>query len=290
MNPGSRYAALVTTNLSSRALPLVVVGFSLVFFWALVWFAIAGGGNLTDPTEILTQGAQATAQADSFHLSLAGEGSVEDRDSGDPVSLDGVSVEGDVDVAGDAAQVSFALPMLFGMSGEAIVIGEDMYLLSPMAGDHWLHLTSTSDEGEEPAGEPPTDEEIAAKVEELLTTDGVGIAKLADQPCGDDTCYHLQLSISAEAMAAHGEGMPDMGGEMSGMGDLMPNPKFSGPAVVDLLFQQNGLWLRSVTVASDGKSGDVSMTLDLSEYNTAFDITAPPADQVIEAEDFPLFP
>ncbi len=279
----------MTTNLSSRALPIAVVVFSLVFFWAWVLFAVAGGGNLTDPAEILTQGAQATARADSFHLSLAVEGSVVDQDSGDPVSLDGVSVEGDIDVAGKAAQVSFALPMLFGLSGEAIVIGEDMYLLTPMAGDQWLHLTSTPDESEESEGEPPTDEEIAAKVDELLSTDGVGIAKLADQPCGDDTCYHLQLSISAEALAAHGGEMPDMGGEMGGMGDLLPNPEFSGPAVVDLLFQQNGLWLRSVTMASEGEGGDASVTLDLSEYDTAFDITAPPADQVIEAEDFPLF-
>ncbi len=279
----------MTTNLSSRALPIAVVVFSLVFFWAWVLFAVAGGGSLTDPAEILTQGAQATARADSFHLSLAVEGSVVDQDSGDPVSLDGVSVEGDIDVAGKAAQVSFALPMLFGLSGEAIVIGEDMYLLTPMAGDQWLHLTSTADESDESEGEPPTDEEIAAKVDELLSTDGVGITKLADQPCGDDTCYHLQLSISAEALAAHGEGMPDMGGEMGGIGDLIPNPEFSGPAVVDLLVQQNGLWLRSITMASEGEGGDASVTLDLSDYNTAFDISAPPADQVIEAEDFPLF-
>ena len=279
----------MTTNLSSRALPIAVVVFSLVFFWAWVWFAVAGGGNLTDPGEILTEGAQATSRADSFHLALAVEGTVVDRDSGEPVSLDGVSVEGDIDVAGDAAQVSFALPMLFGMSGEAIVLGEDMYLLTPMAGDQWLHLTSTPSEGEEPAGEPPTDEEIAAKVEELLTTDGIGIAKLADQPCGDDTCYHLQLSISAEALAAHGGEMPDMGDEMGEMGGLIPNPEFSGPAVVDLLFQQNGLWLRSVTMASEGETGTASVTLDLSEYNTAFIITAPPADQVIEADDFSFF-
>jgi hypothetical protein len=280
----------VTTNLSSRALPLAVVGFSLVFFWALVWFAIAGGGNLTDPGEILTQGAQATVKADSFHLSLAVEGSVEDSDSGDPVSLDGVSVEGDLDVAGKAAQVSFALPMLFGLAGDVIVIGEDMYVLTPKAGDQWLHLTSTRAEDEETSDEPPTDEEIASRVDELLTTDGVGITKLADQPCGDDTCYHLQLSISAEAMAAHeGADMGDLDVLGQELGGMLPTPEFTGPAVVDLLFQQNGLWLRSVTVASEGKSGDVSMTLDLSEYNTAFDITAPPADQVIEAEDFPLF-
>ena len=64
--------------MSSRALPIAVVGFSLVFFWAWVWFAFAGGGTLTDPAEILTQGAQATADADSFHVSVTVEGTVTD--------------------------------------------------------------------------------------------------------------------------------------------------------------------------------------------------------------------
>jgi hypothetical protein len=213
-----------------------------------------------------------------------------DADTGDPVALDGVSVEGDVDIAGEAAQVAFSLPMLFGMAGEVIVIGEDLYLLSPMAGDQWLHLPAGPEEETDPAREPPTDEEIAAKVNEFVTTDGVGVSLLADQACGDDTCYHLQVSISAEAIAAHDGDMPDMEvPEMGGMGELLPNPEFSGPAVVDLLFDKNGLWLRSVVVASEGDDGNASVTVDLSEYNTAFDISAPPADQVIEAEDFPFF-
>ena len=76
---------------------------------------------------------------------------------------------------------------------------------------------------------------------------------------------------------------------MGGVGELLPNPEFSGPVVVDLLFDKNGLWLRSVVVASEGENGNASVTVDLSEYNTSFDITAPPADQVIEAEDFPFF-
>ncbi len=277
--------------MSSRALPIAVVGLSLVFFWVLVAFAVAGGGNLTDPAEILTRGAQATAHADSFHVSMSVEGTVVDADTGDPVPLDGVSVDGDVDIAGEAAQVTFALPMLFGMEGEAIVIGEDVYLLTAMAEGQWLHLpASPEDEETDPAKEPPTDQEIADKVNEFVTTDGVGVSLLADQACGDDTCYHLQVSISAEAIAARHGDMPDM--EMPGMGgagELLPNPEFSGPAVVDLLFDKNGLWLRSVVVASEGENGNASVTVDLSEYNTAFDITAPPADQVIEAEDFPFF-
>lgn len=280
----------MTQSMSSRALPIAVVGLSLVFFWVLVAFAIAGGGNLTDPAEILTRGAQATAHADSFHLAMSVEGTVMDAESGDPVPLDGVSVEGDIDIGGEAAQVTFSLPMLFGMEGEVIVMGEDAYLMTAMAGDQWLHLPASTDEEGEPGSEPPTDEEIADKVNEFVTTDGVGVALLADQPCGDDTCYHVQVSISEEAFAAHEEDMPDMGSpEMGPVGGLLPHPEFTGPAVVDLLFDKRGLWLRSIVVASEGEDADASFTIDLSDYNAAFDITAPPADQVIEADDFPYF-
>ena len=273
--------------MSSRALPIAVLVFSLVFFWAWVWFAVAGGGGLTDPAEILTQGAQATSDADSFRLSLTVDGRMTDADSGEPVSLDGMTLAGELDLAGDAAHVTFALPMLMGMSGEVIVIGQDMYLLTPMV-DEWLHLAEEPNADEEPSDEPRTDEEIAAKVEELLTTDGVSAAKLADQPCGDDTCYHVQVSISAEALAAHDGEMPDVT-DMGELGGLMPNPEFTGPIVVDLLFQQDGLWLRQVSMASEGDAGEATMTLELSDYNTGFDISPPPADQVIEAEDFPFF-
>jgi hypothetical protein len=158
-----------------------------------------------------------------------------------------------------------------------------------MAGDQWLHFTDTP-EGDEPTHEPPTDEEIAAKVEEFLATEGVSLSKLADQPCGDDTCYHLQLSISAEAIAAHDGEMPDVGGVGGDqLGGLVPQPEFTGPAVVDLLFQQDGLWLREVSMTSEGDNGEAVMRFELSDYNTAFDVNAPPADQVIEGEDFPLF-
>ena len=112
-----------------------------------------------------------------------------------------MTVFGEFDSGAEAAHVTFTLPMLFGMSGEVIVIGQDLYLLTAMTGDDWLHLAeepATDGESEET---PPTDEEIAAKIDELLATEGVSLTKLADQPCGDDTCYHLQLSISAEAMA-----------------------------------------------------------------------------------------
>ena len=284
-NRDTSYPAQVINSMSSRALPLVVIGLSVVFFWVLVWFAVAGGGALTDPAEILTRGVEATSEADSFHVTLTASGGVTDPESGMEMPLDGVTVEADVDLANEAADITFAVPFMFGMSGEAIVLGQDMYLKTSLSGEKWIY-TPAADEGE-PSPAPSGPAEIADKIAEFLATEGVSIEKLADEPCGDDTCYHLRLTISAEALAAHPDAMPDMGE----YGDLFPVDTFGGPVVVDLLFDHNGLWLRQVsTVAADPESGDVGLTLALSQYNESFDISAPPPDQVTEEGEFPLFP
>lgn len=273
------------TSLRSRALPIAMGIFGVLFIGALAVLAIAGGATLTDPAEILTRGVEATAEADSFHVAATMTGTITDPDTGANMPLDGVRVDGDVDIAGEAAHVTFAVPFLLGLSGEAIVLGEDVYLLSSLTGDKWVHTPATSESS--PSPEPTTPAEIADKVAEFLATEGVSAEKLADEACGEDTCYHVRLSISEEALATHPDAMPDMGE----YGSFLPDAAFSGPVVVDLLFDHDGLWLRQVsTSAADPESGDASLTLTLSQYNQPFDIAAPPADEVTEEGDFPLFP
>jgi hypothetical protein len=268
----------------SRALPIAVFGLVVVFLTAVVWYAVAGRASLTDPAEILTRGAEATSEADSFHVALTVAGSIEDPDTGASTPLDGVAVEADVDLANEAAYVTFAVPFLLGLSGEAIVLGEDMYLMSSLSGDKWIHTASS--EGH-PTPEPSSPAEIADKVNEFLATEGVSAETLADEECGEDTCYHIRVSISEEARAAHPDPMPDMGE----YGSFLPDDAFSGPVVMDLLFERDGLWLRQVsTSAADPESGDASLTLILTQYNEKFEITAPPADQVADQGEFPLFP
>ena len=273
------------TTLRPRALPIAIGIFGVLFVGALAAFAFAGGATLTDPAEILTRGAEATSEADSVHVALTVTGTITDPDTGANMPLDGVSVEGDIDIAGEAAHVTFAVPFLLGLSGEAIVLGEDAYVLSSLTGDMWVHTPATSESS--PSPEPTEAAEIADKVAEFLATEGVSAEKLADEECGEDTCYHVRLTISEEALAAHPDAMPDMGE----YGSFLPDPAFSGPVVVDLLFARDGLWLRQVsTSAADPESGDASLTLTLSQYNQPFDIAAPPADQVTEEGEFPLFP
>ena len=42
-------------------------------------------------------------------------------------------------------------------------------------------------------------------------------------------------------------------------------------------------------MTSEGEDGTASFVVELSEFNTSFDISPPPADQVIEGEDVPFF-
>ena len=253
----------MTSTMSSRALPFAVIGLSFVFFWALVVNAMSGG-TLTDPAEILTRGAEATAEADSFAFAATFGGGITDPMTGtQDVPLDGVE-----------------------LSGEAIVIGSDTYLLTSLTGDKWVHSTSEPMPEESPA---PDAGEIADKVAELLATEGVTLHKLDDTACGNDTCYQLRLTIPAEVLAEHG-GMPDMGDLGGGMGDLLPEDLFGGPMVLDLQFQHDGLWLRQVATGADaGEDGAFTVSVDFRDYNADFDISAPPADQVTEEGEFPLF-
>ena len=66
-----------------------------------------------------------------------------------------------------------------------------------------------------------------------------------------------------------------------------PADLLRGPLVVDLLFQQNGLWLRSVSAGADvGGPNATTFTVAFSNWNQSVDISAPPADQVTEEGDY----
>jgi hypothetical protein len=278
----------VTTALRSRSLLLVAVALSAAALLAVVVFVVVGGTALTDPAEILTRGAQATGEAESFHVSVTFDGAVTDPDTGTSVPLNGVTFAGDVDAAGKSAHFTFAVPFLLGLSGEAIVLGEDVYVQSSLSGEKWIHMPASSDLGPSPL---PTatlgPEEMANKIAEFLATEGVSAEKLADDECGDDTCYHVRITISAEAFAVHREDMPDMGE----YGSLLPEGAFDGPMVVDLLFDRGGLWLRQMSTSFAGEgSEEVSVTVTLSDYNASFEISPPPSDEISDEGEFPLFP
>ena len=97
--------------------------------------ACQGTPALTDPTDIITQGLEATTSLKSFHVSLALDGSITMPETGGSIDLGSTSLEADVDIGGKQAHLNFAVPAFLGLSGEALLIGQDLWVKTSMGGD-----------------------------------------------------------------------------------------------------------------------------------------------------------
>ena len=271
----------------SRSLGVILVAVGSLIALLLVAVVVLGG-TLTDPAEILRRGYQAGAEVDSLHMSLSVEGSVTDPETGANMPLDGITLEGDVDAAVPAMHFTFAAPMILGMTGEMILIGEDLYFKSSLSGTQWLHMPFSS------AGLPmpmptPNPSAMVAQVEELLATEGVTVDKLEDTSCGDGTCYHVRLTIPLEALAslAGSSGYPDYPGAF---GKVFTEELFGGPFVVDQLYDRDSFLLYELSFnVSPQDVGDIGLTMTFTDYNVPVEVSPPPPDEISE-EEFPLFP
>lgn len=228
---------------------------------------------LTSPTDIITQGLEATAKLNSFHMSLAVDGSFSMPESDGTVKLDGTTLEADVDIQAKNVHLTFGVPALLGLAGEVLVIGQDVYVKTSMTGDKWSHQTSDVTGSASPA-ESFDPASIVDNVGDFLLKDGVVTTKLADVACGDRQCYQVSVSIPPDQMADAGA-----------VASLDPGAIFGDALVLNLLFDREKGWLTEVStdVASDS-IGTFSATLSFSNFDEAVTLSAPPSAEVTEGE------
>jgi hypothetical protein len=227
----------------------------------------------SDPTDIITKGLEATAKLQSFHMSLALDGSFTMPDSGGSFNLDSTSLEADIDIGARDGHLTFAIPALLGLSGEVLVIGKDVYVKTSM-GDKWSHSTNDIT-GHSPAPSASPDTASMVKdVKEFLAKDGVVTKNLGDVACGDRQCYQVSVSIPSSLMTDAGA-----------VASMDPSTIFGDALVLNLLFDRQSLWLTelSTDVASD-KVGTFSVTLSFSHFDEAVTFSPPPDAQVTEGE------
>lgn len=229
----------------------------------------SAGPAIADPDEIVAQGVQKTGELDTFHLSVTLDGSFTVPEMGGQIDLDDVSLEGDLDVESKSGHLTFAMPSLFGLEGEFITDGTDMYTRMSLTGEQWTKTPV----GEEDA--PPVDPvQILSQVEEFLDEDGVETEKLDDVDCGDRRCYLVRLTVPAEVLAQTDVEAPVDAGDL--VGEAL---------VLDLQFDRENLWLTSASTSlASEEVGTFSVRLTLSAFNENVDIELPPADQVTEGE------
>lgn len=227
--------------------------------------AACGAGSppaLTDPTEILTKAVAALQAAKSVHVEASVEGTVSADltglgSSGD-MNLAGTTLSADLDLAGGNAHVTAAAPALLGLTADIIVIGPDTYTKISLTGEKYQKsATSTTD---------PTDPAVALKgVTDFLANPAVSPTKKDDATCGSKSCYAIEINLAAADLAT-----------------LMPGTDV-GDATVDamVLIEKDTLHPVSATVTLKGSTvGELTLKVALRDWDKAFSISAPPADQV----------
>jgi len=244
-----------------------------------VVLAACGAGALSDPKEIITQGLDKTGAVKSFHVSVTVTGNVTEPSSGTSIALDGTTLEGDVATSGSAS-LTFAVPTMLGLKGDVLVVDKkDLYVKSTLTGAKWSHqaMPIPSPAASGASASPGADvAAMVAKLKEFLAKDGVVTKKLDDVTCGDRKCYHLQVTIPSSVMA-------DSMASASPKPSLNPADIFGDALVLDLQFDQESLWLTSLSTSIDSaKVGTINLTVTLSAFNEAVTVTPPPADQVQE--------
>ena len=266
--------------MTRRLLSLVAAG--------TVLFAACSGGAaatpaLSDPKAILTDSTASLQNLKSVHFNVAVTGSVDagaltggSDASPDPnasptmLDLSGTTISGDVDIADSSGQVAVSVPALLAFSANLVEVGGVAYVKTSLGDSKYAKLdlgalTSSLPIPSLPAIGSPNPAEASAVVSaidaELAKLPAP--TKLADENVNGQDCYHVQEVVTpADIPEASGSGL-------------------SGTLTVDLWTQKADLRpSRLVIVVDGGSQGKVTLTVDLTKYDAAVTIAAPPADQI----------
>lgn len=259
----------------------------------------ASGPLLTDPKQILARSLSALNDAQTFHLEGALSGTLEadltNSGTNSAIDLKGTALTADADVPNERASLSISVPALFALKVDYIQIGPDTYSRNSLSGSSWTH-TSEAANASVPPSAVPTPRRIGGAtpvpVASPASTPGPSLdlvgqitagldnlpnppTKGADASCGSRTCYTIVLSV------------PVNGGDATGLGLPLPSGANASVTVTLSIEQDTLLPVYAVTQINGGSNGTFNLTLSLSKFNEPVSISAPPADQVVEASAGP---
>jgi hypothetical protein len=240
---------------------------------------------LSDPKQILTNTTSSLQSLKSLHFKVAVTGSVNTGaltggssaspapgDSSANLDLSGTTLEGDLDVTNSAAQVAVSVPALLAFSANVIEVGGVAYIKTSLSGAQYAKLDTTAltsalpipslgiGGSPDPAAASAMISAVQAELAKLPAP-----TKLADETVNGQDCYHVQEKVSSSDF-------PQASGLL---GDS------AGTVTVDLWTQKSDLRpSRLVIVIDAAGQGNLTLTVDLTKYDTAVTIAAPPADQI----------
>lgn len=257
---------------------------------AILIAACSGGAAatpaLSDPKLILTGSATSLQNLKSVHFNVAVAGSVNAGDltgggadsspvpGASPVLVDltGTTISGDIDLADSSGQVAVSVPALLAFSANVIVVGGTAYIKTSLGDPKFAKLDLSSLAGSLPIPSLPAlgspDPSAAASMVAAIDAELAKLpapTKLADETVNGQDCYHVQEIVTSSDF-------PDAASVLNGT---------SGTVTVDLWTQKSDLRPSRLVIGIDaGASGKLTLTVDLTKYDGAVTIAAPPADQI----------
>ena len=229
---------------------------------------------LTDPVEILQEGAASLATLKTVHLRGAIDGEVPldigGTGGGAPLPLDGTTLDADIDVANAALSAELLAPAVLNLRINLVVVDGTAYFRAPLlTGDGWVRQPAEGGIGGDPGA-------ALAGLSAFLSQPGLEPEKLPDVRCAGTDCYSVRLTVSAgeirDALGSMGSTIPGLGADA--VGDVTVTV---GVRKDDLRLATLGLDVPA------GGAQPLTINLELSKYDEPVTIEAPPPDQVKDA-------
>jgi hypothetical protein len=250
--------------------------------FALVVAACGAGATaaptLTDPVEILQAGAASLGEMKTLHVRGLVEGElpldVGGAGGGVPLSLDGTTLDADLDVPKSELAAELLATALFNLRINIVVVDGISYLRAPiLTGDSWVSQPAEGGIGGD----------VGAALEglaEFLARPELAPEKLPDTPCAGTDCYSVRCTVSAEELL---DALGSLGSSIPGLsGDAV------GDATVTVGVRKDNLQLATLDLEiAAGGATPLTISLELSKVNEPVTIEAPPADQVKDAPGGP---
>jgi hypothetical protein len=244
--------------------------------------------GLTDPKVILTDSTTSLQNLKSVHFNVAvagsidasgltgaltgGDGSAAPSSAPTMLDLTGTTISGDIDVTNKNGQVAVSVPALLAFTANVIVVDGVAYIKSSLGDTKYAKLDLSSLASALPIPSlPALDSPDPAQASAMISAIQAELAKLpapthlADETVNGQDCYHVQEVVPSSAI--------------QGSSDVLNGA--SGTLTVDLWTQKSDLRpSRLVIVVDGGTAGKLTLTVDLTAYDAAVTIAAPPADQI----------
>jgi hypothetical protein len=188
------------------------------------------------------------------------------------LKLDGTTVSGDVDVANKAADIKLSATALGGLTGEVIVVGGNLYYKTSLTGDKYI-MTPLSDANLPiPSSSPEaiaslTLPDAITQFQSEMSSAGVSVTLVGQDTIGGLATDHFSLTLPLDKINSL------LAGQGAGMSLTS--------ASTDFWLYTSDLSLAQVVVKGDaGSTGNLTLTLTVTNYNQPVTIAAPPASQV----------